>query len=489
MKFFQEDTPRSFVFSLLIIFFIKGSFLAILFPFLQQPDEQIHYATIQHWAEPKEKTWKTSEEKAHLAVDSNDISTYRLTEELIETAKRTDFDDIHFEKENTTSFAMESQWGPSEQEILENSWKRHADFEVNNFSETNSIYYFFASKIEKLFSNLSIFLRFYIMRILSVIFGIGVITIAYFTAKKSGFSQSSSLLLTTIIAFQPMFSVTAAQVNIDIALIFSFSVFIYAAVCILQDGLSWKNGMLAVIGATLGITAKGPGIILIALLFPLIAFGFWRKSVLPLRTFLPRIALATATAGIVLWFFVPKHYLASIFNSTNESRFSSPIESIREYLDKTIRMSEFHDTEVSYWGNFGWLDTPVPNWTISTIVLVEIISYGSIFFFLFRKKPFPDFLPSKTIILAALIIIFTLQGAIRFYDWRIFDTIGQILIGQPGRYFLPTILPTILVITTGIGLLLRKREHFHFALQALALLMILFQLSAIINTIIPRYHL
>lgn len=489
MRFFQEDTPRSFVFSLLIIFFIKGSFLAILFPFLQQPDEQIHYATIQHWAEPKEKTWKTSEEKAHLAVDSNDISTYRLTEELIETAKRTDFDDVHFEKENTASFAMESQWGPSEQEILENSWKRHVDFEVNNLSETNSIYYFFASKIEKLFSNLSIFSRFYIVRILSVIFGIGVITIAYFTAKKSGFSQGSPLLLTTIIASQPMFSVTAAQVNIDIALIFSFSVFIYAAVCILQDGLSWKNGMLAVIGATLGITAKGPGIILVALLFPLIAFGFWRKSMLPLRTFLPRLALATATAGIVLWFFVPKHYLASIFNSTNESRFSSPIESIEKYLDKTIRIGELRDTETSYWGNFGWLDTPVSSRTINFIVLIEIIGYGSIFFFLFRKKPFPNFLPSKTIIVALLAIIFALQFAIRFYDWRIFDTTGQILIGQPGRYFLPTLLPNIIVIATGIGLLVRTRAYFLFAMNLSAILMILFQLSAIINTIIPRYYL
>ncbi len=28
----------------------------LLVPFFQGPDEQVHYATVQHWAEPDEKT-------------------------------------------------------------------------------------------------------------------------------------------------------------------------------------------------------------------------------------------------------------------------------------------------------------------------------------------------------------------------------------------------------------------------------------------------
>jgi len=100
-----------------------------------------------------------------------------------------------------------------------------------------------------------------------------------------------------------------------------------------------------------------------------------------------------------------------------------------------------------------------------------------------------EFLPEKKYIIFFIGIILALQLAIRFYDWRVFDATGQILIGTPGRYFLPNIIPHILLIVTGLGFFTRNKKQFHILLKILALLMILLSLYSIINVIIPRYYL
>ena len=86
-------------------------------------------------------------------------------------------------------------------------------------------------------------------------------------------------------------------------------------------------------------------------------------------------------------------------------------------------------------------------------------------------------------------MIIALQVAIRFFDWRVFDYSNEILIGQPGRYFLPNITAHLIIIITGLGFLLRKETRFMLALKVLALVMILLQIHAILNVIIPRYYL
>jgi len=55
MNLRQIPTLR-IIFSLIFsVFLVKGVFLSLLVPIFQNPDEQIHYGTVQHWAEPQEK--------------------------------------------------------------------------------------------------------------------------------------------------------------------------------------------------------------------------------------------------------------------------------------------------------------------------------------------------------------------------------------------------------------------------------------------------
>jgi hypothetical protein len=116
------------------------------------------------------------------------------------------------------------------------------------------------------------------------------------------------------------------------------------------------------------------------------------------------------------------------------------------------------------------------------IALVGLISY-------LLSKNTADYLPEKRYIIFFIGIVLALQLAIRFYDWRVFDATKQILIGTPGRYFLPNIIPHILLIITGLGFFTRNKRQFNILLEILLVLVVLFSLYTIIDVIIPRYYL
>ncbi len=489
----QIFTSKVILFSILSLFVIKGVVLSLLMPALQNPDEQIHYGTVQFLAEPTTKDWPIQDIKKRV-TNAADISTYGLSEEIIRSAQAIQFDEIKFEKQNIQDFSAEDV-------LVTQNWKRYIDTYPANVSGTKSIYYMVAAETETLFAESDIFTRIFMARLLAVLFGLGTIILAYLIANKIGLSEQLSLLFTALLAFQPMFSITAAQVNIDIALIFAFSLFLYAGVCILKGGLNAKNAVAALLAALLGLYSKGPGVVLLVMLYPLFGWGAYQILGLPLRKFLERLVLVTLLLIVLLFLVVPKSYLIDITNFSAHSLFSSPIESIGKYLNKTLDTGEWRDTSLSYWGHFGWLDSSIPDWSLSLIIIVTLIGFvGTLLYVLlpliqkktrfFRNwETFTDFLPKRSYLIFFLGMMMGLQVAIRFYDWRVFDYTGEILIGQPGRYFLPNIIAHLLVIITGIGFLVRQESRFALALKVLTLAMILLQLHAIVNVIIPRYYL
>lgn len=490
------------LFLIILLFLLKGTFLSAIFPFFQNPDEQVHYATIQYHAEPKEKTWSITKEKKVFNT-SNDISTYHFSEETIKSAQKMQFDEIKFQKENIQTFS-DTKMGFNEEEVLKNSWERYIDIYPTNTSGTISVYYILGSEIEKILSHTSVFVRFFSNRLLSVFLGVMVVLFAYLTAKKLGFSFRHSFFLAILVAFQPMFSASAAQVNIDIALIVSFSFFVYVATTLLCDGFKKIHLVLLFSSMILAFFSKGPGSILtpiaIALFLYLIFLRF--KNHTP-RFFLHAFIFVSLLTAI-FFLFALQEYLASIFHLENQSQFSSLLESLVAYTNKTLSLDALLRTEASYWGNFGWLDTKISDTLISLIFIIEIIAFIGIILYLIsgylKKMPLhflrkiaflqkKEYLPEKKYLLFFLGMIITLQLAIRFYDWRIFDTTEKILIGTPGRYFLPNIIPHIILLVTGLGVFTQNKRQFDILLRVLALLMILLSFYALINVIIPRYYL
>lgn len=488
--------PLFWLFVLLSVFILKGVFMAALLPIFQAPDEQVHYATIQYRTEPKEKTWPITKLEKR-SNDGADISTYGFSEETIRSAQAAQFDKVKFQNENTQEFSQ-SDVGVNEDEIIRSDWKRYVDTYPINTSGTTSVYYDLGVGIERWLADESILTRFFSIRLLSVAFGAAIVLLSYLTAKKVGFTDRNSLIAATLVAFQPMLSATAAQVNIDIALILAFSLFIYAAISLLKSGFSIRDNVLLVSSIVLGFFSKGPGVTLIVAALPLIAFLTYERFRPNLHKLFWQIFLSGSLLITSILLFVPQAYLISITNLSAVSKFDSPLESLSAYIDKTINIDAFRWSALSYWGNFGWLDTSIGEnvfnliWTIEIIALIGLVLY----LIPWRPKRFPaclsgirDFLPAKRSIIALLLLSLALELAIRFYDWRIFDAYAKILIGTPGRYFLPNIIAHFALLATGLGFFCRSRVQFHWLLKILLVLMLLLSSYSLFDIILPRYYL
>lgn len=468
---------------LLIVFFLKQLFIVAIFPIFQGPDETIHYSRIQYLAEPKEKTW---EMKMHEKTKGkNDISTFNYSEELINTAELSEFDKIAFHSSSTNIFSNSSQ-GLNEKTIKESDWKKYIENSGVNLKKETIAYYFIPSLIEKLFSGSDIFTRFFLERIFSAILGILIILLTYFSARKIGFDEKISIMLSTLIAFQPMFSQSSAIINYDIMLIFVFSLFAYGAVSSVKEEICWKNSLIMVVAIILGLLTKMPSIILIIISFFLFVYFLQKKL---------KIERTKSVFGSIISFFILaiafisifQNYTQLFFKKLSSLKFNSISESIFSYIETTKARWEW--SELSYWGNFGWLDAGIPSWIVNIAHWIEIAAIlGVIAYFIFPKK-IPEFLPKRKFVVLLIGLFAGLEFIIRFADWIYFNSSGEVQLGTPGRYFLPVVFAQFSLIIIGLGMLARKYSIWKNTLKVLALSMIILWTYATLIVIIPRYYL
>ena len=476
------------IFTLLLgIFLLLGGWLALLLPFLQGPDEQIHYATIQKWAEPEEKPWTVRESRE--INKSDDIRTYRISEEVRETAHRLQFDEIKWQANNTQSFVSGSPYGEKESEITNNTWGRYIDTVPANTSGTWSLYYWIGSAVERAFDQLGILYRLFLSRFLSVLIGAATACLAFLIGRRLGWSTSASTLFASLIAFQPMFLATSAVINIDILLVFSSTLFLLGAIDLLQDQRPTAKSISTVLTAiVIALFTKGPGVILIPLTLLLAFFIVHSQYSKKYPDLLPRSILGVFVITSLAFIFIPSHILSNFLHLGASSVFETPFASLSAYLEKSLSLGSLIWTSTTYWGSFGWLDTNLPESILRIILAVETTAlFGLIW--LFRDPNPPHFLPEKRTLLFALASIVLLQIAIRFFDWRILDTTGKMLSGTPARYFLPNIAAHFLLLVAGLGYFARSEGAFSRLLHILSALLFLLALYSFWFLILPRYYL
>ncbi|MFA6184014.1 MAG: phospholipid carrier-dependent glycosyltransferase [Parcubacteria group bacterium] len=474
---------------LLLVFLLKGFLFVTILPIFQGPDEPIHYATIQYFAEPKEKNWDIQKiDKEDFFPDGDNTNTYHYSQEIKKTAEISQFDEIKFHGTNTSLFLSGSD-GAIEQTLPQASWKKYIDSYPPSIVGGPSLYYLVTSQIEKFFSSSDILVRFFSIRIFSVFLGILTVLLAYLTTLKAGFTQKQALVISTIIAFQPMFTQTAAIINYDIPLIFAFSLFTYATVALLRHGFQWKYFCFLFLGALVGILVKGTGLILPVLIFPILIYLIYQKTDFGLgkKKFFFYLSALFVIAIAFFIIFGPKGTTEIFTDFSATSNFSSPLESLQKYIVITAERWDFF--ELTYWGSFGWLDAQVSDYVLIFIWLTEIVALAGIVYAFFFKKIPSSFLPEKKYIIFMILMLVALQGLIRFYDWKIFYSDGSIIIGTPGRYFLPNIISHFLVLFFGLGSFFSKKKHFDILLITSLILMIGFFFYSLFNIIIPRYYL
>lgn len=466
---------------LLTAFFLKGVFLATLFPIFTGQDEARHYNSVQFINEPTNKEWGKNDKKAEVNRDT--FSDYNFSEEILNTGTAAGIDDIRSGLSNTTDFSDTSE-GKNEREILERKWRPYNLFEHPDVVR-GSLYHTLTAKIEAALAEENILVRFYSIRIFSVLLGTLTVLFAFLIARTLEFDRLTSTLFAALVAFQPKFSMYTTNINYDALLIPLFFLFTWGGVLSLRDGPNWKNISLMIFATAIGIFTKGTAVTLFVVFLGLIGFHLFKKAKNPKKLLISSI--------LFIGFFL-------IANSLLETRYSlsellpfkgsavETISSLCDYLEKSLTPGRFALSSRTYWGSLGWNDDFIVNnltdilWPIQTIAVI-----GLILFLFTRKKP--DFLPEKKLVAFLIMMIMALQLGIRLADWNVFMSTGSIDLGTPGRYFLPNLATHLILVFVGLGMLLGTREFFKNTLLGGVILMFFFSLYLTFGTILPRFYL
>lgn len=467
---------------ILAAFFLKGVFLAAVFPIFSGQDEARHYSAIQYLAEPTDKTWDLKELPER---DDDNLETYGFSEEVQKTATATDTHILRGEIFNTIGFSDGSD-GKNEEVIHSMPWKPYNfNLKPDNVGG-GKLYHPAAALIEKALVDQDILVRFYSLRIISVLLGTLAVLFFYLTAKTIGFSEKTSLLLTAIVSFQPKFSMYGASITYDALLIPAFFLFTLAGAMAFKNGLDWKNSTLLIISATLGFLAKLTGFVLIAVLVSIFIYFIYQKIKTRNKNIRYITYILCASSFLFLFSYI-KDYLPGA-----EQSLAQLAGSLGKYLDKSLTFGRFGLSARTYWGALGWTDGHIMDGIVEAIKYIEIISLAGLGIFFFSKKERPAYLPEKKYIAFFVFMVIALQLEIRVADWSIFNQSGALGLGTPGRYFLPNLSAHIILIFTGLGALFAyfKRGHyFEKSLVIGAISMLYFSTYLIFNAIILRYYL
>jgi len=479
---------------ILFVFFLKGVLLSSAFPIFGGQDESRHYNTIQFLAEPKEKNWKM-EKRTDVQQDKDDISTYRYSDEIKQTSLATNTDVLRSEIFNTIAFSS-NDIGINESEIKSKPWQPINRITPPDMVYTSQFFHKITALIEKTFSNQDILIRFYLIRIFSVLLGTFAIFLSYLIAKNMGFSPKHSLMLAAIISFQPKFSMYFANINYDVLMIPMFFLFTLAGVLTLKKGLHWKNILLFVFSIAIATLTKGTGYMLIIILLALVAYLIYEKVKLQKK----QIRLAVFGLSIFVFLFASLFVYRHFFSISNS--FGETISSMGEYVSKTITFGKFLLPSSTYWGNLNWVNSWTLNNATNFIFIIEIAAIVGLGMMLFSKKIKTDFLPEKKYVIFLVSMIVFLQLGIRLVDWNIFNQIGGLKMstGTPGRYFLPNLAAHIILVFTGLGALLElisrkyklsvsEEKMLDHSLVISLILMFFFCSYLMFNVIIYRFYL
>ncbi|QQS20628.1 MAG: glycosyltransferase family 39 protein [Candidatus Moraniibacteriota bacterium] len=473
---------NALLFLLLDAFFLKGVFLAALFPLFTGQDEARHYNTIQYIAEPFEKTWPM-EPRAH-KENKNELLDYNFSQEIIGVGQAAEVDAIRGGIFRTADFSSGKGYdGKNENTIREKSWQPRNTYSPPDIA-TPGLYHRLGAFFEWALSGHDLLVRFYAIRIMSVALGTVAIFLAFMIARALRFDRHISLLFAALVAFQPKFSMYTTNINYDALLIPTFFLFTLGGILSLRDGLTLRNGAILLVSTILGVLTKQTAFILLPVLFILLSFHLLRHLSQKRSRFLSFTLFFLVLIGGLS--FLASHPTVKNIFPTHLSR-TEILTSFEKYRSESLTPGRLALSSRTYWGALGWNEDIISRRLTDVLWPIEgLAAIGLLIFFIFKK---PEFLPEKRLVAFLVLMILALQLGIRAADWSIFRLTGALDLGAPGRYFLPNLATHFLLVFIGFGALVRSREFLRHLLVASVILFFAFSFYLTVSVVAPRFYL
>jgi len=550
-------SSKYILFLILAAFFFRGVFLVAVFPIFKGQDESRHYNTVQYLSTGKGVDYQnTTKDKDGKTIyennqqDKQDLSTYRYSDEIKKTALITQHKQVRGAYYDKVNFKQGVE-GYGEVKFKDEQYSKiqHVyppDVAGSSFGKDGfSLYQWSLSGVEKLLSPQNIFVRYSVLRIISVLLGVVLLLLAYNIFRGVQFTERQSLILTAIISFQPKLVTYFTNINYDVLLIPLWTGFIFLGTLILKKGWNFSRA-LVLVGLLAGaIMTKPSALPLLGLLVFLIGRVLYQKIKKQKFKSIHWIVISLGMI-VVTWtsyLLLKKVGLTSLFSERY-------LSTLGDYLNASL--SKIDGSSSDYWGAIRWQANNFTSIYVQIIWIIEWVAWSGIVFLItstafsklfketlaklqwkfFRKlvvghheekgtsrgflativtkimRKSESYLRrlDKTIkqnnkqriylwfMLAAIIV---LQIGIRVADWKVFMSEGNLALGTPGRYWLPNIIPHFVLLALGLKVVMAgfskrkimQRRYFEWSLLGFLVLMMLYWTYEVVDIIIPRFYL
>lgn len=413
----------------------------VLIPLWQYPDEQSHFAQVQFKAELRgipesNKSFDTSYEVS-------------LSEKILGT-ERDGFGNNKYTYHPKYKGEYSSDlWGPREKEIINLPKQSQSNMIKKEATLNPPLYYLISSIIYQIFTDENLFVRVFAIRLLSVIFFLGVIIVTYKTAKLL-FSNNDlhPIAITSMLSFKPMLVFASSGILPDSLLILLFSLFIYISLKVIKEGFNLKKIFLILLIIGLGSMTRQNFLIVLFILPAIFVEQFIvrkgnRKSLVLF------FVLASSALYISSFFFTDLRFINKFeFPETSRTILGNQLSWLT-FFNHTVWTIRHSVSEVWpwFWGVYKWLSLTLPPLTyriINRIVLFIFLGIILKTWSIIQKK---DFKKEFWFFFLILILFIYFMG-ITIFDY-FFRSNNSFSFGIQGRYFFPPIMAFIIILFTG----------------------------------------
>lgn len=476
---------------LFLIMLVKGALWSLAFPLWQGPDEDDHYAVIQFIGE-----------HGRLPGAGDEI----LPDEIVLSRELADVGRLDYHPEQRQGWSA-GPIGLREAEFaqLPAASRTNTGMGVTaKLAHATPLYYMVAAVPYRLVGyDGDLLLRAQVQRLFAVLVSAPIVIVAYLIARTL-FPTNAALRLTipTLVAFQPQLTQMTAVVSVDGLFFVLYSLLIYFCLLILRDQLTYKLAVAVGLTFAAAMLIK-PTINGFAPLVALVVFydGWrgrgrrwavcWAAVVMNVIILVPTVWWMQRSLRLNQDLFYFNPVLKGHRIVQNPFYDYAPLAHLADYYQ-----SVWGGIFTTWWAHFGWLDTPVAPWVYHLLRLLTVLAIIGLVLKVWRDWPRRPAViawqqgqrPAPVIVWVFLALtILAPVVLLQFYDLTFWWEYG-LGRGLQGRYWLGTIVPMFSFFTVGLLFLLPKR--WHTAVHSfLRIGIVLFNIMALLNYILPRYYL
>ncbi len=474
---FSLGRERTIIALLCGLMVVKGILWGLAFPLWQGPDEDDHYAVIQFIAEMGRLP---------------DVGDEVLPDDIVRSREIADVGRLDYNPEQRQPFTTGAMGGrEAEFDTLPDSTRRSFDDgTVGKLMHATPLYYALATIPYHLFESGNLLERVWVQRIFASVMSAPLVLVAWLITRHFfPHDQRMRITIPFLVALHPMITEISSVVSVDGLFFVLYSAVLWLVLRILRDGLSRKLavavGILFAVGVLVKPTMNG--------IAPIVALAvlvdFVRRTGARWQIVKNALLMNVLIIVPVGW------WMQRSLRLSDDLFYFNPVDKGHRIITNPFYEYPFwqHAADywqsvwggifVTWWADFGWLDTPLPPVVYDGLRVLTIMAIIGLIIQIVRR---PRLLKRPDAWLTALAVLFPIV-LIQVYDLSFWQQYG-VGRGLQGRYWLAMVVPMLLFWVVGLLAWLPQRWH-GVAHQALRAGFVVFHFVSLLGYILPRYYL